>query len=345
MSGSAPIAYLYGDDDFGLDRATADVAATLEVGAGSLGPLERWRVRGDAIDQAALAERVATAPLFGGGTLAIVVDSGPLIRSAAGRAATIAALDAVAPGNGLVFLDAGETGARRTVAADALRDAVRERGGQVREVRAPAEGRMAAAIEAEARRQGVRLESGAAQELATRVGAGVREGDVDRRQMSARAAAELAKLALYRPDGPVTRDDVRALVGETIPPSTWAFLDAVGSRRGRRAAELLDQLLATTPEPVLVAQLHRRIRDLVSIADLLASGTPESGLVRALKLNPYRAKILAGQARTWRQDELDGALQGLVDLDAIVKGAEPASPRQVALAFQLWLRDHVAVGK
>ncbi|HEY3522093.1 MAG TPA: hypothetical protein VGK63_00180, partial [Candidatus Limnocylindrales bacterium] len=255
-----------------------------------------------------------------------------------------AALDAVAPGNGLVFIDPAETGARRTAAADALRDAVRERGGHVREIRAPGEGRMAGAIEEEARRQGVHLGPGAAQELGTRVGAGVKEGDVDRRQMLARAAAELAKLALYRPDGPVSRDDVRALVGETIAPSTWAFLDAVGSRRGRRAAELLDLLLTSTPEPVIVAQLHRRVRDLISVADLLASGTPEAGLVRALKLNPYRAKILAGQARTWRQDELDGALQGLVELDAIVKGAEPATPRQVALAFQLWLRDRVAAG-
>ncbi|HEY3523353.1 MAG TPA: hypothetical protein VGK63_06590, partial [Candidatus Limnocylindrales bacterium] len=68
MSPAVPIAYLYGDDDFGLDRGAADVAATLETGAGSLGPLEHWRVRGDEIDQAALAERVATAPLFGGGT-------------------------------------------------------------------------------------------------------------------------------------------------------------------------------------------------------------------------------------------------------------------------------------
>ncbi len=344
MTASAPIAYLYGDDDLGLERATAAVAATLEAEA-SGAPLDRWRVRGDAIDHAALAERVATAPLFGGGTLAIVVDPGPLLRSADGLEATIAILDAVAPGNGLVFVDPAETGGRRTKARDELRDAVRARGGQVREIRAPAEGRMASAIEAEARLQGIRLGPGAAQELATRVGAGVREGDVDRRQMSARVVAELAKLALYRPDGPVTRDDVRALVGETIPPSTWAFLDAVGSRRARRAADLLDQLLATTPEPVLVAQLHRRIRDLVSVADLLASGTPEARLVRALKLNPYRAKILAGQARAWRQDELDAALQGLVDLDATVKGADPASPRQVALAFQLWLRDHAATGR
>jgi DNA polymerase III delta subunit len=97
-----------------------------------------------------------------------------------------------------------------------------------------------------------------------------------------------------------------------------------------------------TPEPVVIAQLHRRVRDLIVVGDLLARGTPEPGLVRLLKLNPYRAKVLAAQARAWRADEIEAALDGLLDLDAAVKGAEPATPRQVALAFQLWVRDRVA---
>jgi DNA polymerase III delta subunit len=337
---SAPLAYYWGDDEHALEQAAKGFAGLLEARAG--GPLERWRARGDEIDPGLLAERVGTGPLFGGGTIVIVLDSGSLVRSTAGRDATIAALDLVAPGNGLVFLDAAETGAKRTGAADRLRGAVAERGGDVRELRSPTEGRMAAWIEREAIDRGLRLGRGAAGEIASRVGAAVREGDVDRRRMSARAAGELDKLALYRPDGVVEVDDVRALVGDAVPASAWAFLDAVGERKARRAAELLDGLLATTPEPVVLAQLHRRIRDLIIVGDLLATGTPEPALVRALKLNPYRAKLLAAQARTWSPDELDAALAGLLDLDAAVKGAEPATPRQVALAFQLWVRDRVA---
>ena len=73
------------------------------------------------------------------------------------------------------------------------------------------------------------LGPGAAHLLAERVGAYVREGDVDRRRQTELANAELEKLALYRPDAPITTADVEQLVGEAVPGSTWAFLDAVGA--------------------------------------------------------------------------------------------------------------------
>ena len=63
---------------------------------------------------------------------------------------------------------------------------------------------------------------------------GVKDRDVDRRRMSELANAELEKLALYRPGGTVTNDDIEALVAEAVPGSTWAFLDALGSRGGHR---------------------------------------------------------------------------------------------------------------
>src|SRR5205085_11345125 len=124
------------------------------------------------------------------------------------RDATIGVLDAVAPGNALAFLDAAETGSRRPAALDRLRDAVAARGGEVRELRSPTEGRMAAWIEEQATERGLRLGPGAAAELAARVGAAVREGAVDRRRMSGRAAAELGKLARYPLAAPTGRHHV-----------------------------------------------------------------------------------------------------------------------------------------
>src|SRR3970040_2611552 len=50
------------------------------------------------------------------------------------------------------------------------------------------------------------------------------------------ANGELEKLALYRPDGGATREDVAELVSEAVPGSTWAFLDA-GARRPARLRE------------------------------------------------------------------------------------------------------------
>ena len=99
----------------------------------------------------------------------------------------------------------------------------------------------------------------------------------------------------------MTAEDVQVLVAEAAPGSAWAFLDAVASRRVARAMEILDRLLETTPELVLLAQLHRRVRELVITADLLHSGARNQEVIKALGIKPYPAELRVAQARTWSQ--------------------------------------------
>jgi DNA polymerase III delta subunit len=217
----------------------------------------------------------------------------------------------------------------------------------VREFAALNAARMEGWINERSRELEFALAPGAARLLAERVGAYVREGDVDRRRMSELANAELEKLALYRPGGTVARDDIDALVGEVVPGSTWAFLDALGSRNIQLASSLAAKLLnEATPIPVLITQIHRRLRELVVIRDHLAAGTKPPDIVRELKLNPYRAQKLSEQARTWSQEELDAALQSLYELDLLTKGiALDGSPRSLSedrsnLALLAWIGAH-----
>ena len=202
---------------------------------------------------------------------------------------------------------------------------------------------MARWIEERARERSVRLGPGAAQELATRIGAFVREGDVDRRRQGYLAVGELEKLRLYRPDAPVSVEDVRALVPEVIPGSTWAFLDAVATRRAPAAVEVLDRLLETVPPQVLVAVLHRRIRELIVTVGILASNGTPAAIIKALRIKPYPAEKLVEQAPGWTIPDLEAALSGLLDLDVLVKGGDgQASDGQVRLGFALWVSDNVA---
>ncbi|MEP7159112.1 MAG: DNA polymerase III subunit delta, partial [Chloroflexota bacterium] len=188
---------------------------------------------------------------------------------------------------------------------------------------------------------------GAARLLAERVGAYVREGDVDRRRMSELANAELEKLALYRPGGTVTSQDIDELVAEAVPGSTWAFLDAIGYRRATEAATLADRLLnAATPIPVMITQIHRRLRELVVVRDHIAAGTRPADLVKELRVQPFRAQKLSEQAATWAQEELDDALGELYELDLLSKGiASDGSPRSLSeeksqLAVLAWISAH-----
>jgi DNA polymerase III delta subunit len=175
----------------------------------------------------------------------------------------------------------------------------------------------------------------------------VREGDVERSQQGRVAVSELEKLALrHAPGEPVTVADVQALVPEAVPGSVWAFVDAVGMRQRARSLELLERLIDDKPAPVLLAVLHRRLRELIEVQDRLERGEAPGSLVRSMRLVPFRAETLARQAKGWSAAELDSALDGLVELDAQVKGVggRASTDARDRLAFDLWITDRVATG-
>jgi DNA polymerase III delta subunit len=343
---SPTLAYYWGDDDLGASRAVDQLATSLSTGSGV--PMERWELRGErnraTYQIAQLHERVATPVMFGGGALAVVTNPGALAVSSEQRAGLLAAIASLAPGNALVLLDASQSGAKAPP-QKRLADAVTAAGGTVRRFESPRRGALAGWIEAEARTRGLELAAGAAKALAERVGGFVDLNDVERRHQTRIASVELDKLGLYRGASPVTVDDVRALVAEAVPASVWAFTDAVGERRAQQAADLLDRLLDDTPEPVLLAVLHRRVRELLELGDRLAAGERLPAAAKAMGIaSDYRAQTLASQAKAWTTTELTLALNGLVDLDAMVKNAPDAGQdeAQRRLSFSLWVLDHVA---
>lgn len=338
-SGSAaPIAYYWGEDSYGVSRGPEALAKRLEAGGERV---ERARVVGASTSAQEILERVGTATMFGGGTLVVVVDPGPLIATKPLASQLVDVFASIAPGNGLAFLDAvdGSAGGRRPASLENLKKAVAAAGGEVREFAALTQDGMARWIADRATERGIAITPPAARVLAERVGAFVREKDVDRRRQGELAVMELEKLAVYRLDAPIGPDDVKALVAEAVPGSTWAFLDAIGLRRAGDAAELVERL-DDIPGPVLIVHLHRRLKELIDIADLLGSGTPAAALVRTLKLNPYRAERLAEQARGWTLPELDAALGGLLELDSALKGHDGGDLRRRA-AVGLWIADFV----
>jgi DNA polymerase-3 subunit delta len=271
------------------------------------------------------------------------------VRAAAGRERIGSLLSAVAPGNALCFAELVGADGKAPQASAVLREAVAAAGGTVREFPALTRERMEAWLVSRAAELGVTFAPGAARLLAERVGAYVREGDVDRRRQSELADAELQKLALFRPSGTIGRDDVDELVSEAVPGSAWAFLDAIGARRPADAALLAERLLSSGfAIPLLVSQVHRRLRDLIVVREHLDTGTRPSDLPRVMKLQPFRAQKLVEQASLWSLAALEGALRGLLELDLRSKGISldgstvQMSDARDGLGVQLWLAEHVA---
>jgi DNA polymerase III delta subunit len=335
----APLGYFWGDDGYALEAAAMALGRAVAAGGP---PLATWRTSGAAARVAVIAERVATGTLFGGGALVVVEDPSPLLRARADREALLATLGAVAPGNALAFLEPTDGSARRPRSLEELAAAVSALGGEVRQFVAPKEAAMARWISERAAERRIAIEPAAADLLARRVGGFVREGDVDRRRQGQLAVAELEKVALYRLEAPIRREDVEALVADAIPGSTWALLDAVGSRRTRDAVDVLDRVLDASAEPLVLSMLHRRIRDLIAVLDAQLRGESLQEAARTMKLKEYPARKLWEQAHGWRPEELDAALEGLLELDATLKGEAAVDGRRRRLAFVLWIAGHVA---
>jgi DNA polymerase-3 subunit delta len=363
VSETPPLAYFWGEDAFDIDRAARTYLARLSPAGEAMGV---WRTspdddpgEGGEITASAARRRertldgieqhLAMAPLFGAGTLVHVRQPAVLLAEASARERLISLTRSVPPGNALCFTDLISSGARGPAARGALRDAVAEAGGLVQEFQVPAAGRMEQWLVQRAAELDIRLEPPAARLLAERVGGHVRESDVDRRRRTELANSELEKLSLYRPGGDISRADVDALVSESVPGSTWAFLDAVGARNGPVAADLAERLLTEgSPLPVLVTQIHRRLRDLILIREHMDSGARQQDIVRAMKLRPFRARKLGEQAGAWTIEGLEAALTDLLALDLRSKGiALDGSTYQMSdhidgLAVQTWLARHVA---
>ena len=333
----APLGYYWGDDAYSIGRAPESLARRL---AGDGSPLDGVRLAGSATTLEEIAEKVATATLFGGGTLVVIGGPAPLMPGKAAVERMVALLGEVAAGNGLAFLDVAEGGFARPASLKTLRDAVEAAGGEVRRFETPKVGDMANWIADRAREQGIAISTEAIRVLADRVGANVRENDIDRSHQGDLVMGELTKLAVYRLDGTIRPEDVKALVPEAVPASVWAFQDAIGMRQADRAAKLAEQL-DDRPAPVLVAILHKRLRELIQVADLMATGTPPAAMMRSTGLKEYPLRLRIEQSRCWSLPELDEALAGLLELDAAFKARDGGSDARRRAAMTLWIADKV----
>jgi DNA polymerase III delta subunit len=337
------VLYLWGDDEWAMERVIATLADGLARDTGAAP--ERWRADGKLVTAGAIGERVQIAPMFGGGTVAIVSNPTQLVRSKALREVLDSVIATVAPGNALVFVEFDTSGGKkRPKSLSDLADGIIKAGGTVRPCRAPSAGEMPAWITGRAADLGVQLGPDAAREIARRIGAQISEGDVDRRQLSAIAMGELGKLALYRGAEVVTVDDVKALVAEVVPDSIWALSDAVALRRAETAGPALDHALETVPEQILLVMLHRRIRELLIAADARSAGTKPPDIVKLVGGSPFVAQRRVEQAVRWSVPELESALDGLLELDRMSKRADAAfsTDGQRRMAWVAWIAERVA---
>ncbi len=165
---------------------------------------------------------------------------------------------------------------------------------------------LAAFARAEAERQGVRLEAGAAELLAQRVGP----------QLLA-LRQELAKAALLAGPGQrVSRAHVEVGASDVAEEPIWELTDAIGEGRAADALAVLARLLrAGAPPPALLGSLASHFRRLLRIRS--------GGSVSAA---PFLRRKLESQARRFTPARLLGCLRALHETDTALKGEGALGP-------------------
>lgn len=123
--------------------------------------------------------------------------------------------------------------------------------------------------------------------------------------------------------------EVRNAFARLADERIFVFTDAVGDRKLSVAMNALRRLLEQGDEPlVLFGALSSHMkRMLVARSHLEKGGT--GAVTAALGLPDWRAERLARQARSYREDELAGALAVLAETDVEMKGGD--LPPEVAL--------------
>jgi DNA polymerase III delta subunit len=317
---SVQLLLAHGDDGFGLDSAVRDFAAAIGASATVEIVPERLPDEG-AIDRARL--EAGTVGMFDTHLAVLRQPLRAAGRSTAAADRLLALASDLPDGSALALVEERPSRdlAKPPALLKRLADAVAARGGRVEQHDAPRRGELRGWITSHAARSGIAIEVRAAHVLAERIGGAIWETDVERGEMTRIANSELAKLATYAGDRPITVEDVEAVSPDTRPASVFAITNAVDRREPAAAAEALRRAMAEgQPGLRILASLAGRVSDLIVVRDLAARKTPPNEIAkRVARGNARVAERLVDAAKRYRGDELEAMLVGLYDADVAIK--------------------------
>ena len=138
--------------------------------------------------------------------------------------------------------------------------------------------------------------------------------------------------------GVIDEAAVSELTDGKIEADIFGLLDAIGSRRGSRAAELFERLLAQGESEIpIISRLQSHVKNLLACAELAERGqATKETVARELGIHPFVASKALSQSRYFSLDELKAFYLRLIEADIRLKTGGWPVPR---LAVDLFLLE------
>ena len=271
---------IYGDDSLSVEEMLASLRA--DAGSDELYDVNTTTLDGASVSLAELEAAWSTIPFLADRRTVMV--RGLLARMERGRGGGSARSRGIED----EWTDIGERLAHVPESSDVIFvDAAVNRGNpllrairslaQVHEFRLPSVREMPGWVRQRADRLGAAIEPSAISALVDAIGNDTRLINM-----------ELQKLALYRSDGMIRRQDVEAMVSYVREANIFAAVDAALEGRAGIALRLVHQFLdAGRPPTYLITMLARQVRFLIVAKDMKARGFQQDEIGRKLSISGY----------------------------------------------------------
>jgi DNA polymerase-3 subunit delta len=143
---------------------------------------------------------------------------------------------------------------------------------------------------------------------------------------------EVDKLATWAADEPIGEREVVALVAASADVPIYELTEAWSVRDTARALDVSEALFERESRQRrdgaarLAGALGGHLARLRSLKALAAQGVKPKEAAERLKLHPFRAQKLYGQAEGFSEEELEDAVVRLAELDGALKGQSRLAP-------------------
>jgi DNA polymerase-3 subunit delta len=315
MAESPSVILLHGNDEFAIASHIAKLCAGL--GDPSTADLNIARFDGRAgLDFEALNTAVNAAPFLAPRRVMVLDHPIAAFASAPARKKFLELLDKAQPSTSIALVEYEELKREHWLLKWAINAGARA---GVHVYNMPKRWEMPRWIEAEAKKQGGKIDPDAAARLSEMVGEDTRI-----------AAQELTKLLTYvNFERPIRLLDVEKVSIVSAQGSVFELVDALGQNDGRKAQRVLHQLLEDEEAFELWGMVIRQFRLLLQAREMLDERAAVPEIQKALGLHEFVAQKVCNQAGRFSMPALESIYHKLLEID------EGAKTSQVPLDLAL----------